>query len=167
MKSLFFSLLMLAIGAPLAHAGVGAQYGTRKPQTCPSTAAPQTGPISATTAARYVSCRIEGVDHDGVLMLTENMKVQVGSAVPLADIAPQDRPDDAKVGGSLYPIRGSYELYICEKASKLLGNLGKNCSTFDNARATGSCYRTAFGDWKCYMTDLNAKQHDQQPPPAA
>ena len=45
-------------------------------------------------------------------------------------------------------------------------NVGKNCNAYDQPKATGMCYKTTFGDWRCTMIDINsyAPKPYQAPP---
>ena len=166
------AVLACAVASP-AYAGIGAIYGTRDPHTCASTTAPKSGPITPTLAAKYFTCQFEKEDSDGYLWLTENVKAQVGAGVPYGATR-QYRPRNVDPGTLLYALRGSFDKYLCGKVNRkgymFDGhregvNLGKNCTLWHARHATGSCYRTVFGDWKCSMVDLDAKQIEHQPPP--
>lgn len=64
----------------------------------------------------------------------------------------------------IYPIRGSYTQYMCTKEYPERGtlyNIGKNCNRSENRNATGSCYKTTFGDWRCSMFDINQTSDDR------
>lgn len=70
----------------------------------------------------------------------------------------------------LYPIRGSHPQYQCkvEKAGFTFHEPGKNCSRYEHQNATGFCYETTFGDWRCYQSDSNIPSHKEfsmVPPP--
>lgn len=135
---------------PVSQGSIGAGFGTRDPVVCASTKEPVKGPISLEQAKLYFRCDREGTK-TGPLMLVENLTLEMGKAHR------PDRLDLNKDPDSLeYPIRGSYSEYMCysENASPgILNNVGKNCYVRDNPNATGSCYRTTFGDWECTMFD--------------
>ena len=71
-----------------------------------------------------------------------------------------------------YAIRGSLDRYLCSKQNKgvMIGNelqfnnIGKNCTVWHETNATGDCYRTTFGDWKCYMHGEGPQVADRPPP---
>lgn len=145
------------------------QYGTRDPRTCDDTIAPTKGPITAALAKKYFICRAEkfsGYD----LILVDNVTVAVGGGRPWnpqSDI----NYSEIDVRVPIYPIRGSYTQHMCTKEYPKPGtlyNIGKNCNRFENRNATGSCYKTTFGDWRCSMFDFNQTADDrtfQIPPP--
>ncbi len=75
------------------------------------------------------------------------------------------------------PIRGSYDSYQCAVITVPKGgpgstvydtdNTGKNCQITPQHNATGSCFRTTFGDWKCNMQaapDPSLGKYNQPPP---
>lgn len=166
--------VLAAAAASQAYAGVGAIYGTRDPHTCASKTAPKSGPITPALAVKYFTCQFEKEDPDGYLWLVENVKVQVGRGVPYANTGLY-RTSDATPQTLVYALRGSFDKYLCGKIDRKGHmfdghrqgmNVGKNCTLWHARHATGYCYRSAsFGDWKCSMTDLDAKQIANQPPP--
>jgi hypothetical protein len=165
-------LTAVAMQTAPAQAGEGAKYGTRDPQTCASAKEPAKGAISAELARKYVICQKEEVAHtQGFIYLLENVTVEIGKGVPLLELSRGARPTDGDPDGVVYPIRGSLKEYQCAVASDggALGprynNIGKNCNVYDEPKATGTCYRTTFGDWHCSMSDLNSRQIPNQPPP--
>ncbi|MDD5544000.1 MAG: hypothetical protein PHX83_12575 [Acidobacteriia bacterium] len=135
--------------------GVGALYGSRDPFTCKSTKAPAHGAISADQARQYVICGAEG-ETGGALYLIEDVKTEVGKSRPF-NINSDDYPD-IDPSSPLYPVRGSFTKYQCFRVSNTaiasLNNAGKNCNSADQPQATGVCYRTTFGDWRCGMSDM-------------
>lgn len=149
------------------QAGVGAKYGTRDPFTCKSTKAPTHGAISPEWAAQYVKCSAEG-ETGGMLYLLKNVNVEVGSE--RAFNPNSDDYTDIDQSSPLYPIRGSFTRFQCGTVSRgsFMPNAGKNCNSGDQPNATGMCYRTTFGDWRCSMTDLthDALNRFGVPPPA-
>lgn len=66
----------------------------------------------------------------------------------------------------VFAIRGSMESYQC---SPTYGTpTGRNCAITHSRNAEGDCYRTTFGDWRCFMVDGQARPNEttDQPPPA-
>ena len=144
-----------AKAAALAQAGVGAPYGTRNPETCKSKKEPSKGAPSSEQARQLFACTVEGVS-GGTLYLVEKVTIEVGKGTRFFDLAAGARPSDADRDGLIYPIRGSLRRYSCGIPSSILNNAGKNCTVFEEPKATGDCYRTSFGDWKCSMGDMSA-----------
>ncbi|MDE2462321.1 MAG: hypothetical protein KGO02_01210, partial [Alphaproteobacteria bacterium] len=164
---MFLSGLVAACGPDAAETvqnvlvpikGAGAAYGARDPLSCSSTAAPKSGPITAGYARQYVICDLEQGDTGDQFWLLEHVKVEVGKGVvPTGTyyIPRADQDPNAKD----YAIRGSLDRYLCSKQNKgvMIGNelqfnnIGHNCTVWHESHATGDCYRTTFGDWKCYM----------------
>ena len=138
------------------------KYGTRDPRTCTNTNAPARGAITAALAKQYLICQAEKVS-GSELYLVENVTVEVGGGRPYnpqSDINYQEI--DVKV--PIYPIRGSYTQYQCIKEYPdpgTLYNVGKNCGVFEHRKATGSCYKTTFGDWRCNMFDYDMSSDDK------
>ena len=150
----------------------GADYGARDPTVCKDSKAVGSGAPSPQQAAQYVAC-----EHDGIranhLYLYDQVKVEIGAARRFGQLTDLNLAD-ADTKSAVYPIRGSYRLYICEHQVNnprlpTYNNVGKNCSMFDNQNATGLCWKTSFGDWRCDMTsekqDPNPK-HNVAPPAA-
>jgi len=142
------------------HGGIGARFGTRDPVTCPSTREPESGPISVEQATLYFMCSREGT-RSGPLDLVENLTLQVGKGRPASYMDASDVDHDSLV----YPIRGSFRIYTCYRPNPR--NYGRNCQTSDEPQATGTCYRTSYGDWRCSMVDAGIHNfRDYVPPPA-
>lgn len=159
--------LFLFLTTPLltqAATGVGAKYGARDPQECASKVEPAKGVLSPALAAKYFACLVEN-ESRGDLHLVENVKIEIGKGIPLLELDRGARPSDGDTAGLVYPIRGSVIKYMCSVPSTYMKNEGKNCTIFEEPKATGTCYRTTFGDWSCNMMDLRGKQISNQPPP--
>ncbi len=152
----------IAVGFCLIHPGqaqqgkAGTKYGTREPETCASTKEPAKGAPSPALVKRYLRCHVEGVGPGGKMYLIENVNVEVGKGTPFLQLSGGQRPFGADPDGLVYAIRGSFTSYQCAVPSAIMNNFGKNCATFENKHATGECFRSAFGDWTCNMTDTNA-----------
>lgn len=139
---------------------VGERYGSRDPRTCEDMKAPARGTITAALAAKYFICKAEGVQGP-YLYLVEDVKVEVGGGRPYNPNMDLNVPEiDVKL--PLYPIRGSLVKYQCyeENPGFTVSMPGKNCNKTIQPKATGYCYKTTFGDWNCYMLDLNPKNED-------
>ena len=138
-----------------AQAGVGAKYGARDPAKCRSTKEPDKGAPTPEQVKRYVMCALEG--EQGVappnLTLLENVQVEIGKGRPFSPSADRYK-SDADVNSPVYPIRGSYDMYICSPPVAPFRVIGNNCSVFGHSQATGACYRTTFGDWSCSMAPI-------------
>lgn len=168
MKQLLLVVMasMLIVVNALAQKGIGAKYGTRDPQTCDSTKEPTKGAPSPALVEKYVACTVEG-ESGGMLYLIENVKVEIGKGTPWMELDRGARPSDGDKDGLVYPIRGSQDRYQCSQVSDYWKNRGKNCNVYHQTRATGTCYRTTFGDWHCNMSDLSAAQQPNVAPPPA
>src|SRR6185437_5591334 len=113
---------------------------------------PQSGAIAAEMATQYVICAHEQVNPAGLLFLVENVHVQVGKTSGKAKdvlVIMKDADPDSLV----YPIRGSMDVYICNPVDDSYppDAHGHNCSVQHETNATGSCSRSSFGDWSCWM----------------
>jgi len=150
----------LLIGLPAAaQTGVGAPFGARDPKTCASTAAPAHGAPSAEQARLYVMCGFEhakGSGSLGELYLTDAVTVQVGKGRPFEY---GDGQGDIDVKAAVIPIRGAMTYYRCYPISSGHPN-GQSCKKTEWPKAEGECYRTSFGDWRCYMTDTVSAKAD-------
>lgn len=145
------------------------RYGTRDPQTCDDTSAPRSGVITAALARQYVICDREGVRRRA-MHIVENVKVQVGGGrayQPQSDLS----YSDIDVNSPIYPLRGSLSAYQCVEVDANRAhsgfNLGRNCILFEERKATGSCYRTTFADWKCSMYGVSGMTRDDEHPNVA
>lgn len=134
------------------------RFGARDQRTCDDTKAPAKGAITAALALKYLNCQMEGV-WSGNLYLVENVKVEVGGGVPYTPNL--GAFDSINVRVPLYPIRGSFVKYQCKDLeTEHVGPPDTNCNTYNNPKATGYCYKTTFGDWKCNMADRSANKKE-------
>lgn len=157
------TLLLITIAVFLSVGGralsqenpsIAERFGTREPRTCADTKAPTKGAITATLARKYLECQMEYLSGSGELYLVENVKVEVGGGIPYSAIRGQRSLMEIDVNHPVYPIRGSFVLYQCKnKLTAYSGPPNTNCTTYNNPKATGYCYKTTFGDWKCFMSD--------------
>jgi hypothetical protein len=160
-----FAMISTAV---VAQQSLSVKYGSREPRTCASKKEPTKGVLSAEQANKYLVCYLEGEIGSNNLYLLEDTKVEVGKGTPFLQIPFNQRPGTADPNGMVYQIRGSYKKFQCgvQHSDGFLMNAGKNCSSYDNPKATGSCFRDNFGDWICNMADLSGLlgTHDQPPP---
>ena len=149
---------------------ISARYGSRDPRTCEETKAPARGAITATLALKYLNCQMEYVSGGGDLYLVENLKsVEVGGGIPYAAIMGQRSLSEIDVKHPVYPIRGSLLRYQCQNRLTAARLPDANCTTYNEPKATGYCYKTTFGDWRCYINDTAGNndaniRHDVPPP---
>ena len=130
-------------------------YGTRDAETCGNTKAPVRGAITPALAKKYLMCDREGVRRHA-MHIVENVKVEVGGGrrfQPQSDL----NFSDINVRALIYPIRGSLTSYECVEvdSNRNHSNLGRNCTMFVERKATGTCYKTTFGDWRCSTFGLD------------
>ncbi len=139
------------------------KYGTRDPRTCENMKAPAKGAPSAALAAKYVICEIEKVSGP-YLYLVENVKVEVGGGRPYNPNSDINVPE-INVKFPIYSIRGSLTKYQCYEVNPnfTVSAPSKNCTRYEEPKAKGDCYKTTFGDWRCYMTDLSNKNENWFP----
>ena len=160
MKTLQMSALLLftCTAFLFAQPSVGAKYGSREPRTCASMKLPAKGVLSAEQARQYFQCNREGIQ-SYMLYLWEDVKVEIGKGTPYRDLPGMSRPGNGDPDGLVYQIRGSFKKYQCSAQinSPLTGtnNFGKNCSIYNEPKATGTCYRDNFGEWQCNMSDFS------------
>ena len=161
------ALLCLSAAAH-GQPGSGAPYGARDARSCPDTRAPARGAPSAAQAAQYVTCAQEGVfGSSSSLGLVEHVRVDVGAGRPYQHVV--DSFQDIDPHQLVYPIRGSFTGYQCTLLTGPNGypNLrGHNCSVRENTHATGVCFRTTFGDWRCGMQDTSVPVNTDTRSPA-
>ncbi len=157
-------------GAAVAQEkSISARYGSRDPRTCEDTKAPARGAITAALALKYLNCQMEYVSGGGDLYLVENVKVEVGGGIPYAAIIGHRSLSEIDVKHPVYPIRGSLLRYQCQNRLTAARVPDANCNTYNEPKATGYCYKTTFGDWRCYMNDSAGNndaniRHDVPPP---
>lgn len=147
------------IAAAQGEKSIFKRYGSRDPRTCEDTKAPARGAITAALAAKYLNCQMEKIVTND-LYLVENLKVEVGGGIPYAALTGRSFRE-IDVNYPVYPIRGSLLRYQCLVMGTLTDTLpGANCVTYNEPKASGYCYKTTFGDWRCYMTDPARNEKD-------
>lgn len=150
---------------------VGERFGSREPTTCADTKAPASGPITADLARKYFICQMEKISGNQ-LNLVEDVKVEVGGGIPYAAIMGHRSLPEIDVNHPVYPIRGSYVAYkVSDPVTAAADHPGRNASSNLHPNATGYCYKTTFGDWRCYMADPAFTNRENTrynvPPPGA
>ncbi len=159
--------IILAFGTAVAQEdkSINARYGSRDPRTCENTKAPARGAITAALALKYLNCQMDYLSGGGDLYLVENVKVEVGGGTPYAAIRGQRSLEEIDVKYPVYPIRGSLLRYQCQNRLTAARVPDANCNTYNEPKATGYCYKTTFGDWRCYMNDPDRDVRHDVPPP--
>lgn len=137
-----------------AHAVSGdPRWGARAPAQC--TPLKQSQPPSAAQAAQLFRCEKETAsESSGELWLVEDLKVEIGGATPFAAMYRLVTMREADTSKRVYPIRGSWTWSTCisRRDAGLRGaDPGLNCRETPVSGATGACWQTTFGDWKCTM----------------
>ena len=159
------STLVFVLGMPMARAqqGVGKAFGARDPRTCDSRKTPRWGSISADQAKQYFACDNEyhmGPNASGEsLVLVTDIKVEVGKGRAfniLTDSYPFAADNHIDPSQTVYPIRGSFTSWTCNKLGDINGAPGKNCTKWEQPKAQGNCFKNSFGDWHCNMTDFGS-----------
>jgi hypothetical protein len=141
--------------------GQGARFDTRDPTSCASRKEPTKGALTADQAKQYWLCEAEvmvkaGSPENDQLKLRTNVIVEVGKGRPY-NINTDSDSIEIDPSQTVYPIRGSYTGWICGSVHPLgaVGiAAGKNCVKAENPGATGTCFKTAFGDWRCVMAGV-------------
>jgi hypothetical protein len=142
---------------PSAHAqkGVGAAYGARDPIICESTRTKGSTPTVA-EATRFFTCANESESPRWGLKLVADVKLQMAGARRYNPANDMNVPQ-IDTGAPMFDLRGSFTQYSCDKVGGQgtgLSPAGKNCNKFTYSHATGTCYKTTFGDWRCQMMDM-------------
>jgi len=162
-RPLYLCLLAAALFAPLgcnsSNAQAGGQgaggdlsgpptmiaaYQGRAPRQCTNV----TKPPSVSQATAMVQCWSDAVNALG-LFLYQDVKVQIGTVRPYLltsdSYLPQIDPT-----ATVYPIRGSYTYYACRGINNLVP-AGQQCTRSPVPQAMGMCWKTSFGDYKCFL----------------
>jgi hypothetical protein len=170
MKTQTMLTLFVILGAagPLAsgQTGAGAKYGSRDPFVCKSKKEPLKGAPSPSQIRDYVKCSSEHLvgSMGPKLYLLENVQAEVGK--PRLFQASDINFPDIDNSQPLYPIRGSYDWYVCH-ANEVGFPPGRNCNIYREPSSTGVCYKTTFGDWNCTMADRTAVSRGPELQPVA
>ena len=143
-------------GPPVFNAG----FQTREPRKC----AKVTSPPSAAQAVALIQCQREQMDaHQD--WITHDVQVEIGSARAFNYATDAGLPE-IDTAAKVYPLRGSFTGYVCAVIGEVGGVQGKNCMKAVVASATGTCWKTGFGDWKCNEDGvINPTTWSEPPPP--
>ena len=135
------------------------RFRTRAARTC---AKVQSRPTLSQIPA-LVQCGMETETSDNIF-LYEDIVVSIGTMRPYTVYDSRLESIDPKA--SLLPIRGTMVQYESGAISQIVGNTGKNCTRSEQPLAEGVCWKTSFGDWRCYMSDAKSPMGTGgQPPP--
>lgn len=137
-----------------------AKFQTREPRKCSQVKTPP----SVSQAMALIQCSREQMnDHED--WITTGVKVEMGS--PRAFIYQTDSGlPEIDTASRVIPLRGSLTGYVCAAIGEVNGVQGKNCMKGVVANATGSCWKTTFGDWKCNEDGvINPTTWSEPPPP--
>jgi hypothetical protein len=152
--AVFAALTALVSGVSVsANAETAASpWGARSPAQCPSVQ--QGRPPSNEQAIQLLRCLKETASQSsGELWLMEDVRVEMGGPTDYAAMYPLITMTGADTTKKVYPIRGSWTWSTCmlraDAARK--GNPDLNCREAGVSEATGACWQTTFGDWKCAM----------------
>lgn len=155
------ALLVLAPAAS-AQAPSGAPWGARGPVVCPSFR--QGGPPSVAQAAQLLRCNKESASSaSGELWLLKTVDVRVGGAVSFASMYNEIAMPEADTRQRVYPINGGWTWSICTMLSDTR-NPGRNCREVDVTRASGVCWKTRAGEWRCTMNGTSGPARYNLPP---
>jgi hypothetical protein len=139
---------------------LNARFQAREPRKCSKV----TSPPSLSQAAALIQCSREHMDaHED--WLTQDVQVEMGS--PRAFIYQTDAGwPEIDTSSKVIPLRGSWTGYDCAGIGEVLGVQGKNCMKSVVPSATGACWKTTFGDWKCDESGpINQTTFNEPPPP--
>jgi hypothetical protein len=131
-----------AISGPLT---ILPEYDARAPRTCSKV----TSPPTAAQATVMVQCSMEGLSPTG-LQLYQDVQLEIGAPRPF-NYNTDAGLDGAAPNANVYPLRGSYTGYFCIKWGGTLVPIGHNCQKSVVSGATGACWKTSFGDYKCKL----------------
>jgi hypothetical protein len=84
----------------------------------------------------------------------EDVAVEVGGPAPFATLYPLITMPGVDPAKPVHPLWGSWTWSVCMlRADAARGGKdpGLNCRETPVGDATGGCWRTTFGDWKCAM----------------
>jgi|SRR6185437_12740463 len=150
---------------PNAHSqALGAAFGSREPTPCPSRKF--AGPPTAAQARALFICETEKYVN-GYVYLVSDVSVEIAKPRPYSAWYDSGH-GDIDVEARVYPIQGHFSDFQCSRRDAMLGqDPNKNCMRIDFPNATGTCYKSTFGEWHCSMgggTTTTAKGF--QAPPA-
>jgi hypothetical protein len=134
-------------------------FQAREPRKCSKVTS--TPSVSQATALIQCSREQMNVHQDWI---TQDVKVEMGS--PRAFIYRTDASwPEIDTSSKVIPLRGSLTGYVCTAIGSVGGVQGKNCMKSVVASATGACWKTTFGDWKCNEDGVIDPTTWNEPPP--
>jgi len=136
------------------------QYQSRAPRTC----AKVTSPPSVALAAVLVQCTME-TDSAFGLGLVQDVKIDMGKSRKFVYQTDAGLPG-IDLDAQVYPLEGNYSAYLCKTINNM-SPAGANCIKTLMTNATGWCYKTSFGDYKCRMQSGQSQMVMGQPAPIA
>jgi hypothetical protein len=137
-----------------------AAYQGRAPRQCSSV----TSPPTVVQATAMVQCWSDAVSAFG-LFLYQDVKIQMAAGRPYvltSDSYLAQIDSNAKV----YPLRGSYTYYACSGINNLVP-AGQQCRKQAVPQALGMCWKTSFGEWKCFVQGNVAPETETVAAPTA
>ena len=136
---------------------MNALFGTRNPRQCE----PVKHKPSEAEAAALIQCALDSQSHDYMTLYNNITVSMAGSRV--YQFRSDSGNSDIDTTSPVYPIRGVMDQYVCHQAGELAAD--KSCLITHMAKASGSCFKTTFGDWHCSMLDLNTTPGTNGPAP--
>lgn len=143
-------LVLVAVSGTAKAQDAKSLWGARQAATCPQV---RQAPAAA-VAAQLVRCAKESQSTStGESWLVEDLQVQVGGPTPFAAMYNAVTMPDADTSKRVYPIRGSWTWSVCKLRAdaRIYGDPNLNCRETPVTQATGACWQTTFGDWRCTM----------------
>jgi hypothetical protein len=147
-------------------------YGTnRRPITCPSRVSPQKGAPSLAQAKAYFICDKEtlfgdfGTDLSSFLFVNDlNMQISSKARAATGTDLALGYKQSIDTNRPVYPIRGTYTIYLCFADYPGSHRKGKNCKV-SVENESGVCFHSSFGDWHCRMRNISSENKGQSAPP--
>ena len=137
-----------------------ARFQTREPRKCSQVKSPP----NVSQAIALIQCQREHMEAHNV-WLTTDVKAEMGSARDFIYRTDQGWPE-IDTSAKLIPLRGSWTVYNCAGIGEDVNGIkGKNCMKSVVAEATGACWKTTFGDWKCDESGPGDQPVWNLPPP--
>lgn len=137
-----------ARGGNDANAGppvINAALGARMPRKCN----PVKHVPNEAEAAALAQCAIENGGDAGafnpMIYLWQNLQVQIGGSRPYAYNS-DSHSVSIDTTSEVYPIRVTGDQLSCTGQP--------TCATRHADKAEGTCYKTTFGDWQCYFSQV-------------
>lgn len=163
-----FLAVIFAVATQIAYAqGEGAKFGARDPHTCPSRKEPAKGALSGGQAKQYFICDTEKVWHGATtfLKLVTDVNVEIGKGRPFNRSTDGFQNSDIDASETVYPIRGSFTAWQCSPHGEWNVVPGQNCTKAENPHASGTCWKSTFGEWHCDMLDVKGPEAIAKLPP--